>query len=100
MGLVEQNLTGGLKCGTILFMAKGAEMETSETKQYVAIRMANGKTTHIRSMSSSTTFCGRWTANTRQYMTDEKEIDCSHCQRKIRFYPEAIAQGFSAKANA
>lgn len=72
-------------------------METNRT--YTAIRMANGKTTHIASTTSSTTLCGRWTGNTRQYPTDEKEIGCSQCIQQLSYYAEAIDQGFYKKGS-
>lgn len=69
-------------------------MEATE-RTYTAIRMANGKTTHLSSWSSSQTLCGRWTGYTRQYPTDEKTIGCSACCRRLAFYEDAIAQGFT-----
>ena len=72
-------------------------METTE-RTYTAIRMANGKTTHLSSLGSSQTACGRWTGYTRQYPTDEKTIGCSGCCRILQVCAEAIAQGFTKEA--
>ncbi len=72
-------------------------MERTE-RIYRVIRMSNGKTTHLSSVGSSTTYCGRWSGNTRQYATDEKTIRCKACCRHMMDYrtvlSEALAQGF------
>ena len=75
-------------------------MENTQNTTYTAIRMANGSKTHLASVSSSTTSCGKWMGNTRQYPTDEKEITCSACAKRLAeyaYYAEAVAQGFTAK---
>lgn len=68
------------------------------TTTYAAVRMATGTKVHLRAAGSSTTLCGTWTGNTRQYAADTTVITCAACCRKMshNFYAgEIAAQGFT-----
>lgn len=65
----------------------------TEERTYTAIRMANGKMTHLRTTTASVTYCGRWTGNTRQYQSDDKIVTCKACGRYLN--EQEMAQGFT-----
>ena len=74
------------------------DLSTPKTFTYVAVKMATGNKVHLRKSESATTICNLFGAETDQRVTTDKIVTCKHCIKRMVFFPEAVAQGFTTEA--